>query len=103
MLNYCPLAFLESSGRNLTPDKLPRECRQQLQAICQHHLQEVIGILKPKGIVGVGRFAFGQCQEAAQATQVAVAQILHPSPASPAANRDWSGQATRQLMGAGVW
>ena len=103
VLNYCPLAFLESSGRNLTPDKLPRECRQQLQAICQHHLQEVIGILKPKGIVGVGRFAFGQCQEAAQATQVAVAQILHPSPASPAANRDWSGQATRQLMGAGVW
>ena len=103
VLNYCPLAFLESSGRNLTPDKLPRECRQQLQAICQHHLQEVIGILKPKGIVGVGRFAFGQCQEAAQATQVAVAQILHPSPASPAANRDWSGQATRQLMEAGVW
>ena len=42
VLNYCPLAFLESSGRNLTPDKLPRECRQQLQAICQHHLQEVI-------------------------------------------------------------
>jgi single-strand selective monofunctional uracil DNA glycosylase len=103
VLNYCPLAFLESSGRNLTPDKLPRECRQQLQAICQHHLQEVIGILKPKGIVGVGRFAFDQCQEAAQATQVAVAQILHPSPASPAANRDWSGQATRQLMEAGVW
>ena len=42
-------------------------------------------------------------QEAAQGTQVAVAQILHPSPASPAANRDWSGQATRQLMEAGVW
>jgi hypothetical protein len=30
-------------------------------------------------------------------------RILHPSPASPAANRDWKGLATRQLVELGVW
>jgi single-strand selective monofunctional uracil DNA glycosylase len=31
------------------------------------------------------------------------AQILHPSPASPAANRDWSGAVTKQLQQCGAW
>jgi single-strand selective monofunctional uracil DNA glycosylase len=30
--NYCPLCFLEESGRNLTPDKLPRAEREALFA-----------------------------------------------------------------------
>jgi len=34
---------------------------------------------------------------------VTVGAILHPSPASPAANRDWAGTATRQLVELGVW
>jgi single-strand selective monofunctional uracil DNA glycosylase len=32
-----------------------------------------------------------------------VVRILHPSPASPAANRGWSAAATEQLIAAGVW
>jgi single-strand selective monofunctional uracil DNA glycosylase len=30
-------------------------------------------------------------------------RVLHPSPASPLANRDWPGAATRQLEALGVW
>lgn len=30
--NYCPLVFLLPSGANLTPNKLPLEARQHLQA-----------------------------------------------------------------------
>jgi hypothetical protein len=33
---------------------------------------------------------------------VAYGRILHPSPASPAANRGWAGQAERQLAQLGV-
>jgi len=29
--------------------------------------------------------------------------VLHPSPASPAANRGWGEAATRQLVELGVW
>lgn len=32
-----------------------------------------------------------------------LARILHPSPASPAANRDWAGTATKQFKDAGIW
>ena len=31
-----------------------------------------------------------------------VGTILHPSPASPAANRDWAGTATRQMQSLGL-
>ena len=34
---------------------------------------------------------------------VAFGKILHPSPANPAANRDWSGAAASQLRTLGVW
>ena len=30
-------------------------------------------------------------------------RVLHPSPASPAANRGWSEAATKQLVALGVW
>jgi single-strand selective monofunctional uracil DNA glycosylase len=32
-----------------------------------------------------------------------IGRILHPSPASPAANRGWAEAATRQLADLGVW
>src|SRR5204863_5655040 len=34
VLNYCPLAFVETTGRNRTPDKLPRHERAPLFAAC---------------------------------------------------------------------
>src|SRR6185503_3333811 len=35
--NYCPLVFMEHSGRNLTPDKLPQSERLPLQEACDRH------------------------------------------------------------------
>jgi single-strand selective monofunctional uracil DNA glycosylase len=40
--------------------------------------------------------------DTAFARKVRVAQILHPSPASPAANRGWSEAVDRTLAGLGV-
>ncbi len=103
VLNYCPLAFLEASGRNLTPDKLPAGTREGLFAICDAHLREVVGILKPEWLIGVGDFAARRASEVLSDLPVKVGRILHPSPASPAANRDWAGQAEAQLHKLGVW
>ena len=36
--NYCPLMFLESSGRNRTPDKLPVGFRAELESACDRAL-----------------------------------------------------------------
>ena len=55
--NYCPLVFMEDTGRNRTPDKLPAEERKELEKVCDQHLRELVEILDPVWLVGVGGFA----------------------------------------------
>ncbi|MBV9463749.1 MAG: single-stranded DNA-binding protein [Verrucomicrobiae bacterium] len=102
VVNYCPLAFCEASGCNRTPDKLPSHESEPLRQLCNQHLARVLEILEPKWIVGVGKFAEERAREVAPKAH-RIGQILHPSPASPAANRDWAGAATAQLLKLGVW
>ena len=100
--NYCPLVFMEQSARNVTPDKLPARCRGPLEEICDAHLSRLVAILRPSWVVGVGSWAEG-CAQRVAGSQMKVGRILHPSPASPAANRDWAGTVTRQLQALGIW
>lgn len=103
VVNYCPLAFLSDSGANITPDKLPAERTAPLFAACDAHLRGVVAALEAEWVIGVGAFARARAAAVLANGKVRVAQILHPSPASPAANRDWAGQATRQLRALGLW
>ena len=100
--NYCPLAFLEESGRNRTPDKLPANERWPLLEICDRALVQTVECLRPEMVVGVGDFAEGRARAALEDIDVVIGRILHPSPASPAANRGWAEQATRELRELGV-
>lgn len=102
VLNYCPLAFVEESGRNRTPDKLPARTRQRLFGACDVFLKESVDILQPEWVIGIGDFAHGRAVEVL-GSGPRLGRILHPSPASPTANRDWAGLATKQLVGLGVW
>ncbi len=100
--NYCPLIFFEESGRNRTPDRLPAAERAPLLATCDRALLRTAEILRPRVVVGVGRFAERRARGALAGLAIEVGGILHPSPASPAANRDWPARATRQLAALGV-
>ena len=102
--NYCPLAFLSASGSNVTPDKLAKAERARLAKVCDAHLRRLLEILQPQWLVGVGAFARERAELAADGTSIRVGQILHPSPASPKANRgEWTQTATRELIQLGVW
>lgn len=100
--NYCPLAFFDG-GRNLTPDKLPTQETGPLYAACDEHLRALAKALEPEWLVGVGGFAAERAASALPGTGIRIGKILHPSPASPAANRDWAGAATRQMVEQGIW
>lgn len=101
--NYCPLAFMEESGCNRTPDKLPPDERLPLFKFCDQHLRQVIAALEPEWLIGIGDFAMKRAQQIFPEDNPKIARILHPSPASPAANRDWKGEVTRELQRLGVW
>ncbi len=100
--NYCPLSFMEATGRNRTPDKLPAAERDPLLEICNTALRRTVECLRPGLVVGVGAFAEKRAQTVLGASGVRIGRILHPSPASPAANRGWAEQATRELRELGV-
>jgi single-strand selective monofunctional uracil DNA glycosylase len=100
--NYCPLAFMEASGRNRTPDQLPARERAPLFAACDRHLARVVTLLQPEWVIGIGGFAEARAREALAGTGVKLGCVLHPSPASPAANRDWEAAVVRQLAALGL-
>ena len=101
--NYCPLAFVEASGRNRTPDKLAVAERKILFERCDLHLREIVEVLEPGWLIGVGDFAATRCELALGGRRIQIGKILHPSPACPASNIDWAGKVTRQLQQLGVW
>lgn len=100
--NYCPLCFMEESGRNFTPDKLPKAEQEALFAACDEALGALAAYLKPDLIVGVGGFAEARIRAALPNFSGRIGRILHPSPASPAANRGWAAAATAELRALGV-
>lgn len=106
VFNYCPLVFMKESGANLTPDKLVAAEREELFAACDESLRAMIDEWRPEHLVGVGRFARDRLEAVfpdAEEKGMRIGQVLHPSPASPAANRGWAAAAGKQLIDQGIW
>jgi single-strand selective monofunctional uracil DNA glycosylase len=100
--NYCPLVFMEPSGRNRTPDKLPRSERDALYAVCDRALAATIELLQPRWVLGIGRFAEGRIRAVVGEREVTVGSVPHPSPASPKANQGWAPLMDSALADLGV-
>lgn len=100
--NYCPLLFLEASGRNRTPDRLPAQEREPLFAACDRALRRSLARLAARRVVAIGGFAEARARHALAGLDLSIGRIPHPSPASPAANRGWSRRALQALHAQGV-
>ncbi len=104
VLNYCPLVFMEASGKNRTPDKLPVSESDELYRLCDQHLFSVVQALQVEWVIGVGVFAEERAKNALkEIASLKFGRILHPSPASPAANKGWGEKALAQLNAMEVW
>ena len=75
-------------------------CDPTIEAACDKHLRAVIEALDPDVLVGVGAFAQKRFQSVAPTRSVGT--VLHPSPASPAANRGWAEAARKSLTALGI-
>lgn len=100
--NYCPLLFLDEGGRNVTPDKLSASDRESLAAPCDLALRRVTELLEVRHVVGIGVWAEKQARKVLADLDVKIGRVLHPSPASPIANRGWAAAASRELAEQGI-
>ncbi|MCA9518372.1 MAG: single-stranded DNA-binding protein [Myxococcales bacterium] len=91
ILNYCPLVFMEESGRNRVPEKLPKAEREPLFAACDRALRRTVEAFRPRLAVGVGKFAEKKLQDVVgDLPGLVIGSVPHPSPASPLANAGWA-------------
>ena len=97
VINLCPLLWLDEGGRNLTPDRLPQSEQRPVQDACRATLAALVALWRTEMVVGVGAYAAAQARLALAGSSASVGQILHPSPASPLANRGWAEQASAQM------
>lgn len=102
VLNYCPLAFFEEAGENLTPDRLPATDKRPLLALCDAALEAAVQCLQPRYVFGVGGFAARRVSVVLFGTDIVTATVPHPSPLNPAANRGWAQSLEKVLTEAGV-
>ena len=67
-------------------------------------MQAHLEVFEPEYVIGVGAFAETGLKRICKAAGLSpkIGRILHPSPASPAANRDWAGAAEKQLRELGI-
>ncbi|MFA5860862.1 MAG: uracil-DNA glycosylase family protein [Candidatus Thermoplasmatota archaeon] len=102
--NYCPLLFFDDEGKNLTPPQLPVATRRAVDEACEAHLSDVVEAIEPSLVVGIGAYAEQKARHvmAERGHTMGVGGILHPSPASPLANKGWAQQAEKQLRALGV-
>jgi len=102
VLNYCPLAFFDKDGKNITPDKLRVEDKTQLYRLCDGATKRMVEHLSPEWVIGIGRFACDRSMAALDGTDVKVGRITHPSPANPEANKGWQKIIERELDELGI-
>lgn len=100
--NYCPLMFLEESGRNRTPNQIPLAERKPLLAPCDQALRETVMYLQPRHVVGIGAFAADRAKAALVGLDVTVDRITHPSPANPKANKGWEDCILKEFAQMGI-
>jgi len=100
--NYCPLMFMEETGKNRTPDRLKAHEKPPLFEACDRALRETINLLEPEFVLGIGNFAAHQARIALKGMPITLGKITHPSPANPKANKGWEGLIEAELVAQNV-
>ncbi len=93
--NHCPLIYMGSSGKNITPVEMKMAFREKVMALCDEALAKVLMLYKIEHLVCLGRFAEDRANKVVKNNNAVLGDIhvhflIHPSPASPTANKGWN-------------
>lgn len=102
VVNYCPLVFMAQSGKNITPNNLPKSERDPLLAVCDSALRETAAYFSPRYMIGIGEFAAQRARTALSGMNITLGKITHPSPANPKANQGWEKIVSEELSAIGL-
>ncbi|EDV91549.1 single-strand selective monofunctional uracil-DNA glycosylase [Drosophila grimshawi] len=90
--NFCPLAFFDEAGRNITPSELKGVHKQQIRDMCLGALEQQLQLLRPQIVVAVGDYVHTVLQRSNYCKSVAVHRLPHPSPRA-LNNTNWPKKA----------
>ncbi|KAH8374826.1 hypothetical protein KR200_006973 [Drosophila serrata] len=101
--NFCPLAFFDEAGKNLTPGELKGTYKQQLRDRCLDTLEEQLHLLQPQVVVAVGEYVHTALKRSkfCKSDSVIVLRLPHPSPRS-VNNNNWPEKAQAFLEDNGL-
>lgn len=88
--NFCPLCFITTGDRcvNVTPDRLRKNERKELERLCLGYLEWIIEHFGVKKAVGIGKYAYSFLEKIPSLEKTV--RIVHPSPINPSAHRLWA-------------
>jgi len=97
--NYCPVAFLSETGKNITPADLRSEEKTKIFNICDEALVKTINLLQSSDVVAIGKLVHQRVTKMKEKhnLNIDILYLQHPSPANPAANKGWSEIAEKSL------
>ncbi len=107
IMNYCPVVFVDKgpTGKNIIPEKIEKNAREKLEQICDNYLDQMISIINPRNVIGIGQYAKKKLESSISRLEsdIYVTSILHPSPANPQANRGWEPIVKKTLVDEHIW
>jgi len=95
--NFCPLAFFDEVGHNITPSELKGEFKRQIRDMCLNSLEKLLNLVQPQVVVAVGDYVFTTLNKSSFCKTVSLIRLAHPSPRS-LNNTNWAEKATAFLQ-----
>ncbi|XP_001358212.3 single-strand selective monofunctional uracil DNA glycosylase [Drosophila pseudoobscura] len=94
--NFCPLAFFDAAGKNITPTELKGPYKQKIRDVCLDALEKQLQIVRPQVVVAVGDYVYQTLKRSEYCKAVSLLRLAHPSPRS-VNNTNWPEKAQEFL------
>lgn len=97
--NYCPLAFMTATGKNVTPAEMKSSDRKMIDSLCERAFCKILELLHVEIVIAVGKYAEKCAASVTKANglnHIKIVTLLHPSPRN-FSSKNWE-EETKVLL-----